>query len=345
MGFVAYYCTRLVEAMPPQYVHAGSDSEQDRLLNQFFVTPFRKGYVRIGPNKVLMTVCYLEYADRIEDMEVRDSDVWVVSHPKTGTTWTQEMTWLIQKDLDFEGAKVPLPERFPFLDHTSLFDYTDVLKKLPDLQFPLYVSDSVTYIDEMKSPRFIKTHLPWELLPKQIQDGTKQPKIVYVARNAKDTCVSYYHHCKILEGYTGSFENYCKLFMGGSLCFAPFWSHVLSFWKRRDEPNILFLKFEDLKQDLPAEIKKTAQFLGKELSDAEVSLLAEHLSFDRMKNNPAVNYEAVMDINRKFNLTSEDGHFMRSGQVGNYKETMSPEIILEFDQWTQENLAGSTLSF
>jgi len=85
--------------------------------------------------------------------------------------------------------------------------------------------------------------------------------------------------------------------------------------------------------------------LGKELSEAEVSLLAEHLSFDSMKNNPAVNYEAVMDINRKFNLTSEDGHFMRSGQVGNYKETMSPEMILEFDQWTQENLAGSTLSF
>jgi len=26
------------------------------------------------------------------------------------------MTWLIQKDLDFEGAKVPLPERFPFLE-------------------------------------------------------------------------------------------------------------------------------------------------------------------------------------------------------------------------------------
>lgn len=70
--------------MPPQYAHAGSDNEQDRLLNQFFTTPFRKGYVRVGPNKVLMPVYYLEFADRIEDMEVRDSDVWVVSHPKTG---------------------------------------------------------------------------------------------------------------------------------------------------------------------------------------------------------------------------------------------------------------------
>jgi hypothetical protein len=75
---------RLAEAMPLQYVPTGSDSELDRLLNQFFMPPFRKGYVRIGPNEVLMPVRYVEYADRIEDMEVRDSDVWVVSHPKTG---------------------------------------------------------------------------------------------------------------------------------------------------------------------------------------------------------------------------------------------------------------------
>jgi hypothetical protein len=74
--------------MSPQYVHTGSDSEHDRLLNQFFMPPFRKGYVRVGPNKVLMPVNYLEFADRIDDMEVRDSDVWVVSHPKAGTCMT-----------------------------------------------------------------------------------------------------------------------------------------------------------------------------------------------------------------------------------------------------------------
>jgi estrone sulfotransferase len=85
--------------------------------------------------------------------------------------------------------------------------------------------------------------------------------------------------------------------------------------------------------------------LGKELNEAQVSLLTEHLSFDSMRNNPSVNYEAVMEINRKFKLTPADGHFMRSGQVGNYKEAMSAELILEFDRWTQENLAGSELSF
>jgi estrone sulfotransferase len=97
-------------------------------------------------------------------------------------------------------------------------------------------------------------------------------------------------------------------------------------------------------QDLPAVIKQTAQFLGKELNEEQVDLLTDHLSFASMKNNPAVNYEAEIEINRRFNLILADGEFMRSGQVGNYKECMSPELIKEFDHWTEENLAGSNLS-
>ncbi|PNF21435.1 Sulfotransferase family cytosolic 1B member 1 [Cryptotermes secundus] len=319
------------------------NGELGEILLKKFTNQFRIGYVK--SRGYVLPEYYRKFGQRVEELEVRDDDLWVVSFPKTGTTWTQEMAWVINQDFDFEGAKVPLPERFPFLDHTPLFDYTDILPNLPELQLPLFVSDSVTYINEMKSPRYIKTHLPWELLPKQIREGTKKPKIIYVARNAKDTCVSYYHHCKILEGYSGSFDNYCKLFLGGSLCFAPFWPHVLNFWKRRDEPNILFLKYEDLKKDLPAVIRKTAAFLGKDLNEEQVDLLAEHLSFARMKSNPAVNYEAAIEINRRFNLTTADGHFMRSGQVGNYKEVMGPELIAEFDRWTQENLAKSELTF
>lgn len=41
-------------------------------------------------------------------------------------------------------------------------------------------------------------------------------QVVYVARNSRDTCVSYYHHCKLLEGYKGDFEVFCKLFLNGA---------------------------------------------------------------------------------------------------------------------------------
>lgn len=41
-------------------------------------------------------------------------------------------------------------------------------------------------------------------------------QIIYVARNAKDTCLSYFHHSRLLEGYNGSFDDFCKLFISDS---------------------------------------------------------------------------------------------------------------------------------
>ena len=56
-------------------------------------------------------------AERIKKMEVYEDDVWVVTFPKCGTTWTQEMVWLINNDLDYKKAlEVNLNDRFPFLE-------------------------------------------------------------------------------------------------------------------------------------------------------------------------------------------------------------------------------------
>ena len=33
-----------------------------------------------------------EHLEEIRNFELRDDDIWIVSHPKTGTTWTQEQT-------------------------------------------------------------------------------------------------------------------------------------------------------------------------------------------------------------------------------------------------------------
>lgn len=59
---------------------------------------------------------YKNSAEEIDNLQVNDSDVWVTSFPKCGTTWLQEMVYLISTNCDYESAKVYLTQRFPFLE-------------------------------------------------------------------------------------------------------------------------------------------------------------------------------------------------------------------------------------
>lgn len=64
-----------------------------------------------------------------------------------------------------------------------------------------------------KTRRFIKTHLPFNLMPHNIkQVGAK---VVYVARNPKDVVASYYHFKKVNPNYqfAGDFDSFLQYFM------------------------------------------------------------------------------------------------------------------------------------
>lgn len=76
---------------------------------------------------------------------------------------------------------------------------------------------SMEIVKLAKSPRTIQSHLPWNLLPKEIRDGLKKPKIIYVARNPKDICVSFYHHRVLIEGYLGTIDEFVEEFIA-DLC-------------------------------------------------------------------------------------------------------------------------------
>lgn len=64
----------------------------------------------------ILTSRYIDLADKIKNFTIKSDDTWLISFPKTGTTWTQEMIWLICNNLDFKGAEKHLGERFPFLE-------------------------------------------------------------------------------------------------------------------------------------------------------------------------------------------------------------------------------------
>lgn len=60
---------------------------------------------------------YKKIAEKIKHFQVQPEDIWLASYPRCGTTWTQEMIWLLVNNLDFERAKNEiLNNRFPFIE-------------------------------------------------------------------------------------------------------------------------------------------------------------------------------------------------------------------------------------
>ena len=99
--------------------------------------------------------------------------------------------------------------------------------------------------------------------------------------------------------------------------------------------------FEDMKKDLASNVRKVAKFLGKELTDENVEAMVDHLSFKKMKNNPAVNKEEGKAI-RLFN---ESGSFMRKGEVGDWKNHFTDEMNKRMDEATKKHLKPIGLEF
>ncbi|KAF5285099.1 hypothetical protein FQA39_LY16788 [Lamprigera yunnana] len=276
--------------------------------------------VEFGEDKIILPIKYKEYHERINKFEVRDSDIYLAGYPKSGTTWAQEMIWLIVNGLNYKGAE------------------EDLLKRCPNIELPIYREQMngenfITYLNEMPSPRCIRTHLPWQLLPEQIKNGSKKPKIIHIFRIPEDVCVSYYHHFLLVGGYGVGLDKLCRLFLSGlSLC-GPFWKTVLSFWHQRQNSNMLFITYENMKKNLAGTIKDVAKFLQRNLNEDDMEKLLNHLSVKSMKTNNAVNLIHHLNHNQK-----SSGEFIRSGVAGGYKSEMTEDQIEAFKKWTQENL-------
>jgi Sulfotransferase domain len=94
-------------------------------------------------------------------------------------------------------------------------------------------------------------------------------------------------------------------------------------------------------QDLRGGIEKVARFLQKPLTDDQLTRLTEHLRFENLSKNKAVNYESFKEIG----IMNRDGHFVRKGKTGDWKNHFSPALNERIDRWIEANLQGSDLKF
>ncbi|KAL0842288.1 hypothetical protein ABMA28_014426 [Loxostege sticticalis] len=282
-------------------------------------------------------------------MSLRPDDIWVVTFPKSGTTWVQELVWMVANDFDYvKSSSIPLVDRFPFLEMSTIVNSDKAQAKMKELcggnkkhmEIAEMLTKSVSLAEQLPSPRFIKTHLPLTLLPPSLLDTTK---VVYVARDARDVAVSYFHHYKLMTfmGYYGDFKDYWASFVKGDVEDCPYFEHVKEFWEQRNHPNLLFLFYEDLLKDLPAGVRLVAQFLGKHPSEAQVAALSEYLTFDNFKKNKSVNFEVFKELG----WSDKNMSFMRKGKAGDWRDYFDAEMAAQAQQWIDDNLRGTDLRF
>lgn len=77
----------------------------------------KDGFVQVGPKKFLFPGTFKKHADHFYNFKARADDIWIATYPRSGTTWTQELTWMIANDLDYDGAQRDfLTKRSPFFE-------------------------------------------------------------------------------------------------------------------------------------------------------------------------------------------------------------------------------------
>lgn len=214
------------------------------------------------------------------DFKFRDDDIIISTYGKAGTTWTQQ----IVGQLIFNGAEdVPVNELSPWLD---------LRVPPPEIKLPL--------IEAQTHRRFMKTHLPVDALV-----YSPQAKYIYIGRDGRDVLWSMYHHHasandafyqalnetpglvgEKLERVTTDVKTYFDTWIEkDGYPFWPFWENVSGWWAIRHLPNILFVHFENLKRDMPTEIRRIAAFLDIPIDESRWPAILEHCSFDYMKKH------------------------------------------------------------
>lgn len=200
---------------------------------------------------------------------------------------------------------------------------------IEDISMPAY-----EYLVHEQKQRFIKTHFPFSLMPPSVMEVGA--KVIYVARNPRDVAVSFYHLNRLYrtQGYTGNFADYWKYFERNLAPWCPYWTHIKQGWAHRNQPNVLFMFYEDMNRDLKSTIRKVAAFLGKSFSAEEVDRLADYLHIKNFKNNRAVNCEELKDIKL---LNGGEQGFVRQGKSDGWSAEYTPELREWVKKWIDEN--------
>jgi hypothetical protein len=256
------------------------------------------------------------------DLTLRPSDIVVTPFGKSGTTWLQQIAHTLRTrgDMDFDD----ISRVCPWIETST------------DLGLDLNA-------EQKANPRVFKSHLDAGCIP---MGG----RYIVACRNPQDAAFSMYKFMEgwILEPGTVSADEFVRgIFIepgnapGSS--GGDYWTHLASWWARRNDSDVLFMAYEHMKEDLTGTIRKVANFMEIELDDSLLSITEEHASLPFMQQHKD-RFDDCMVRERSVKVSGlpadSDSAKVRSGQVGESRQQLDAAVVAELDKVWGEKITA-----
>lgn len=133
-----------------------------------------------------------------------------------------------------------------------------------------------------------------------------------------------------------------ELFCKGISLYGPVWEHHLEYWmESQKQPNkILFLKYENLKAEPEANVRKLAEFMRMPFSPEEesIGMVAEIVKLCSFKSLKEFNVNKVGFLRKRDNIAIKNSSYFRKGKIGDWKDHLSAEMAEKVDTITRDKL-------
>jgi Sulfotransferase domain len=242
----------------------------------------------------------------------RPDDVFIVTYPRSGTTWMQ----MILYQLTTDGA----------MDFPHITEYCPWFERS---------QRSANGFESRPSPRVFKSHLPYHQIPKG------PGKYIYVARDGKDVAVSNYHLHRTYFRFEGTFAEFFERFLRGRIGYGSWFRHVAGWSAHRHDPNVLFLTYEELARDLEGCLRRISAFCGFVVPPERFPGIVERCRFEFMKKHesqfdPAM--EWLWELGVRLNA------FLRAGRVGEGAVYLDPRQQTRFERAYRRHLGETAFA-
>ncbi|MGE0470241.1 MAG: sulfotransferase domain-containing protein [Nitrospira sp.] len=230
----------------------------------------------------------------------KDSDVYLVSYPKSGNTWMRYlMAYAIWPDL----AEIDLIEMGAYMPSVGLKNDSDMMR------------DPNSPCNRLKY-RIIKEHKPYNQLARQYIK-----RAIYIARDGRDAMVSYWHFCNQRDGTAIPFSEFIELSAKPEHSYGEWRVHLMG-WMNATLDAKLVLRYEDLIADTAGSLRQALEIVEVEVSEAALANAVERASFSSMRK---------LEKTKGFNLEMlKKVEFVREGKIGSWQDVFGPGDLERF---------------